>query len=184
MCQHVFASRNIRQEDTVEIDVDDLQPLFIRHLLCRCIDANACVVVAEVQAAEFRDDFLDHCINLLLAGAVRLDGDDLAARLLCQLRSRLLRRLDVEINDSHICACLSKRRSRAFADAARSARNETLLARQCHFLKDTHDTTSFLFSYFVKSFFKSAYIITVYQHIVKRENEKIIDNTIEIGLFS
>ena len=184
MCQHVFASRNIRQEDTVEIDVDDLQPLFIRHLLCRCIDANACVVVAEVQAAEFRDDFLDHCINLLLAGAVRLDGDDLAARLLCQLRSRLLRRLDVEINDSHICACLSKRRSRAFADAARSARNETLLARQCHFLKDTHDTTPFLFSYFVKSFFKSAYIITVYQHIVKRENEKIIDNTIDIGLFS
>ena len=136
--------------------------------------------MAEVESAELGDDFLDHSVDLFLVGAVGLDRDDLAARLFSKFSSRLLGRLDVEVDDCDICASFSECRSRALADAASCARDETFFASQCHFFKYTHDKTSFLFSYFVKSFFKSVYIIIACRPIVKRKIEKNIKNTGQI----
>ena len=144
MGQHVFSGCDIGQEDSVQIDVDHLAPLRISHLLCRCVDADARIVVAEIQPAKVLHDLCHHGVHLLRICAVRPDRDDLPACLFRQLCSSLFCFLNIQIYDRHICAGFRKCCRRALSDSSCRSCYKSFFPVQSHFFNNSHDASPFL----------------------------------------
>ena len=142
MCQHILSCRNIRQKNSVQVHIDDLQPLLIGHFLSRNIDTDTRIVVTEIKSAELFYDLRYHRINLLRHRAVRLDRNYLTPGLISQLLRGLYRLCIVQIHDRHIRASLRKRRSRTLPDAACTACHKTFFPVQTHFFNNSHSKTS------------------------------------------
>ena len=158
VCQHVFTCRDVREENAVQVNVDHLQPLLIGHLLCRSVDADACVGVAEIKAAQLTDYLIHHGVDFFLIGAVALNGNHFSSGSFRQLGSGFLCFLEIQVYDRHVCACLRETGCRALADSSCSSGDETFFPVQSHLFNNTH---AFLL---LKTFFKSLFLI----HFVKR----------------
>ena len=144
MSQHVLSGFNIRQEHAVQVDVDDLHPLLISHFFRRSVDADTCVVVAEIQAAEFIHNLLHHRFDLCLVRAVALDCDHLPSCRVSKLLSCFHSLIIVKIHDRHIRAGFRKACRRALADTSGRARYEALLPIKPHALNDSHLQSPFI----------------------------------------
>ena len=193
MSKHILSGDGICQEYTVQIYVYHLIPLLKCHLLCRSVDADPCVCVAEVQSSELLNHLVHHRLNIALYGAVALDRDNLASGRLCDLLRSLLGFLDIEIYYRHIGSRLGKAGCGTLSDASRTAGHETFPAVQPHALNNPHIHISFHFSLFILAFHfvKPLYVfkhtidfVSVNQHKYLNKSRKYCALCIKISILS
>ena len=99
MGQHIFPGRNIREEDSVQVDVNHLAPLLVGHFFRRGIDADTRIIMAEIQPAQLAYHLFHHFIHLLFIGAVGLNGNDFPACLIRQFFRCLFRFFKINIHN-------------------------------------------------------------------------------------
>lgn len=131
------------QEYGIDVDIHILEPLRIGHFVCRRIDADARVGMAEIQPAQLFNDLIHHALNILFLGYIAFDSDYFAAGRFGDFLCRFNRRFIIQVNDGYIRARLCKARCGAFADAPRAAGDKAFFAVQPHSFNDTHYRTSF-----------------------------------------
>jgi len=77
-------------KDTVQVGVDNLQPLLLGHLVEDGIPGDGGVVDKDIYSAEFLHDLCDGCVYLVRVGHITLDGEGDTAQLLGSLAGCLV----------------------------------------------------------------------------------------------
>jgi hypothetical protein len=57
-------------QNSIEVDVHDLRPLFVRGLFCRSVNGDASIVNQEVDAVKVLEYLLHHCVDLIRSADV------------------------------------------------------------------------------------------------------------------
>ena len=138
MFQHIFPSCNIRKENPIQIDINYLIPLLICHFLCRSVDADSCVIMAEIKSSQLLYDMLHHCFYLFFICTVSSNGDDFPSCLFRQFPSGLPGLVNIQIHDSYISASLCERSRRTLSDSSRCSCYKPFLSIQSHFFNNSH----------------------------------------------